>query len=366
MKWSWKIGEFAGIGVYIHSTFLLLLIWVGWANLGPDSSIGPAISAIAFVIAIFVCVLLHEFGHALTAQRFGIQTRDITLLPIGGLARLERIPRDPIQELWVAIAGPAVNVVIALILAVWLAVTHDWGRLSDIGIATGPFARRLLVVNVFLVLFNCLPAFPMDGGRVLRAVLATQMDHVRATQIAATVGQAMALVFGFFGMLFNPMLLFIALFVWIGAGQEASMIQMQDSLGGIPVRRAMMTEYHALAPSESLGHLIDLTLAGSQRDFPVVEADRVVGIVTQEDLFRALSEGRRNEPVSVVMRRDFQTAEAAEMLEAALSRVSESGCGVMPVTDHGRLAGLLTSENVGEFVRLQAALRAARSGRREG
>ncbi len=361
MKWSLKIGKFAGIGVYVHWTFFLLLAWVGLAHLGPERSIGSALAAIGFILAVFACVVLHEFGHALTAKRYGIRTRDITLLPIGGLARLERIPRDPIQELWVAIAGPAVNVVIALVLFVWLVISRGWGHLPSADITAWSFGVRLLAVNVVLVLFNALPAFPMDGGRVLRAVLATQMDHTRATQIAATVGQAMALLFGFGGLLIgNPFLLFIALFVWIGAAQEASMVQIQNALAGIPVRRAMVTEFHTAGPGDRVERLVEVMLAGSQRDFPVVEDGRVIGIVTHDELLRALSEGRRQDAVSSVMRRQFQTAEAAEMLESALSRLSAVDFGAMPVTDHGRLAGILTTGNVGEFMRVQAALGAVR------
>jgi Zn-dependent protease/predicted transcriptional regulator len=360
MKWSWKVGRIAGIDVYIHSTFFLLLLWVGFINLGSDRDVGAALSAVGFVVAIFACVLLHEFGHALMAKRLGFQTRDITLLPIGGLARLERIPRDPMQELWVALAGPAVNVVIAAVLLVWLLATSEWQPISGLGVASGSFVWRVLWVNVILVAFNALPAFPMDGGRVLRAILATQMDHTRATQIAATVGQGMALLFGLVGLFANPLLIFIALFVWIGAAQEASLVQMQEALGGIPVRRAMLTEYVAVGPGDSLGRLIELTLAGSQRDFPVTEDGRVIGIVTQDALLRGLTERGRDVPASEVMRTDFQTAEANEMLEAALSRCNEAGdCTVLPVTDHGRLVGLVTGENVGEFIRIQSALAAA-------
>ncbi len=221
MKWSWKLVDIAGIGVYMHATFLLLIGWVVLIHWMQGQSLSQTLEGVAFILALFLCVVLHELGHALTAKKYGIRTRDITLLPIGGLARLERMPDDPKQELWVALAGPAVNVVIAAGLSVWLDLVGSFETLGGLSLLEWPFLARLMAVNVLLVAFNMVPAFPMDGGRVLRAILATRMDYTKATEIAASLGQAIALLFGFVGFFTNPFLMFIALFVWIGAGQEA-------------------------------------------------------------------------------------------------------------------------------------------------
>jgi Zn-dependent protease/CBS domain-containing protein len=357
MKWSIRLGRVLGIDVYMHLTFLLLLAWVAWTNFSDGRSIAAAAASVVFVLALFACVVLHEFGHALAARRFGIRTRDITLLPIGGLARLERMPDKPMQELWVALAGPAVNVAIAVVLAPLVLLGGPGSE--EVSITGGPLLPWLLQANVVLALFNLLPAFPMDGGRVLRALLATRMEYTQATQIAATVGQGMAFLFGFAGLFVfhNAMLVFIALFVWIGAAQEASMVQMRSSLGGIPVRRAMITDFRTLGPTSTLGDAIGLTLETMQKDYPVVEADQVAGMLLQSDLVRALAERAPATPVSEVMRRDFQRLEAREMLDAALARLRESGWPTLPVYDFGRFVGLLTMDNVVELLSFQSALR---------
>ncbi len=364
MKWSWKIGEYAGIGVYVHATFLLVVLWVVSLHWGEDFA--SIAEGVLFVLSIFGCVVLHEFGHALMARRYGIRTRDITLLPIGGLARLERMPDDPKQELLVALAGPAVNLAIAAIL---FGVVAALGRVDlpdrlshwePFYLGTGSFLFNLMVVNVFLAVFNLIPAFPMDGGRVLRGLLATRMEYVRATNIAAGVGQFIAFVFGFVGLFYNPFLVFIALFVYIGAAQEAGMVQMKAALGGIPVERAMLTNFRTLSPHDSLQSAIDLTLGGSQRDFPVVDDGRVVGLLSQDRLMQALRQSPASEPVATAMARDYQHCDPKEMLEGVFMRIQENGAHTLPVVRHGGLVGLLTMENIGEMLRIHAAIDAQR------
>jgi transposase-like protein/predicted transcriptional regulator len=356
MKWSIRIGTFAGIGVYVHATFLILIVWVALAHWQTGHNVAAAAAGVGFILALFACVVLHEFGHALTARRFGIKTRDITLLPIGGLARLERMPDDPRQELWVALAGPAVNVVIAAGL---FAVLRSTGTLAPVVTLTptgGSFLERLMILNVFLAVFNMLPAFPMDGGRVLRALLATRMEYTRATHAAATIGQGMALFFGLVGLFTNPFLIFIALFVWIGAGQEAAMTQMKAALGGIPLERAMITEFRTLSVQDSLASAVDLLLSGAQQDFPVMDGRTVVGVLTRADLLRALARQDQRSLVAEVMRRDFHFADAGDMIEVALQRLQGGDCQTIPVLRRGDLVGLLTMDNVGEFLGVQAAV----------
>ena len=357
MTWSWKVARIAGIDVYVHATFLMVVAWIAMLYWNQSQSLVAVVEGVGFILVLFACIVLHEFGHALTARRYGIRTRDITLLPIGGVARLERMPEEPVQELWVALAGPAVNGVIALLLFGWLHASGEWESVDRLGMARDAFVERVMLANVFLAAFNLLPAFPMDGGRALRALLATRMEYTRATQRAALIGQGMAILFGFIGLQGNPILIFIALFVWIGAGQEASMVQMKSALAGIPVRRAMLTEFGTLTATNTLGDAADLVLMGSQQDFPVVGDGRVAGILTRSDLLQALTRSGRNASVGENMRRECATADASEMLEAVLARLQGHDCHTVPITERGALIGLVTMDNVGEFLMIQAAER---------
>ncbi len=356
MGWSLHLGRWLGIDVYIHITFLLLLAFIGLSHGIAAGSAGAAIGGVLFFAGLFVCVLLHEYGHALAARRYGIATRDITLLPIGGLARLERMPDKPWQEFIVALAGPAVNVVIAGGLFAGLFLRSSWQLPSELSVTSGGFLERMLVANVFLVVFNLLPAFPMDGGRVLRSLLAMRMEHAHATDIAAAIGKGMAVLFGFAGLFGNPMLLLIALFVWIGATQEAAAAQMKSSFAGASVREAMLTEFRALAPQDSLADATRLLLAGSQTDFPVVSGGRVVGILDHAALFQALREGGDRALVGDVMRSEFVTLRADQSLDEALAEARAERGLTMAVIEDGRFVGLLTPENVGEFFMIRRAL----------
>ena len=359
MRWQWKVGTFAGIDVFVHATFLILIGWMGYSYWLQYGTIAKVAEGILFILALFLCVVLHEYGHALTARKYGIKTRDITLYPIGGVARLERMPDKPIEELWVALMGPAVNVVIAAVLFAYLFLTNSLVPVNELTVASGSFLVRLMAVNISLVLFNLIPAFPMDGGRVLRALLAMRMEYVRATQVAANIGQGMAFLFGFIGLFSNPFLLFIAFFVWIGASQEASMVQMKNSISGIPVTRAMLTDFKTLSPRDTLAQVVGLLLAGSQHDFPVVDANgNVVGILERDTFINALSQRGQSVPVVDVMRRNVPSVDSHEMVETAVRRLQESGARTLPVTHNGQFVGLVNSENITEFLMIRSALKA--------
>ncbi|MFO0908713.1 MAG: site-2 protease family protein [Isosphaeraceae bacterium] len=358
MAWSWRIGKVAGIPIYMHWTFLILIAWVIMGEVARGSDLAQTTAGVLFALALFGCVVLHELGHALAARRFGIPTLDITLLPIGGLARMQRIPEKPAQELVVAIAGPLVNVAIAgalLLAGVRLPVVTS----QQTGLELPGFWTRLLLVNMVLVLFNLLPAFPMDGGRVLRALLAMRMNYARATRLAASVGQFVAIGFALLGLSIpNPFLLLISLFVWTGAEAEASQVEERAVLQGVPVRDAMLTDFQTLGPDDTLGHAADLLLAGSQHDFPVLADGRFAGLLSRSDLLAGLAQGGRDARVSLFARTDLATADAGGDLVPALAILRESGGSCLAVVEQGRPVGLLTVENVAEYLMVRTALRA--------
>jgi Zn-dependent protease len=361
MGWSIPIARIAGIQLRIHITFLLL---IGWLALVYYNAGGAAVAAsgVVFILLLFLCVVLHEFGHALAAKYFGINTPDITLLPIGGVARLARMPEEPKQELIIAIAGPAVNVVIAICL---LLVIGSRGVVDPRAAISGDLLVNLFRINVWLLLFNLLPAFPMDGGRVLRALLATGMSYARATQIAATVGQAFAFIFGMIGLFGvpqlmnpNPFLIFIALFVYIGASQEAALAQMKDITRRLPVSSAMVRDFRSLPHTATLEEAADALLATSQHDFPIMdETGNVAGVLTRNDLISALRKNDPNIRVGDVMRRDIPTVTTGTCFEDAFRIMQESNCPAVPVLDGmKRLVGLLTPENVTELMMIHSAM----------
>ena len=372
MRWAIRLGRIAGIEVRIHVTFFLLLAWLGVAGF-EAGGLSEAMNVVLLVCIVFLCVLLHEFGHAFAARRCGIRTPDITLFPFGGVARIERMPENPRQEIFIALAGPAVNVVIAAVLWVALAISGRVVRPEQMGLAAS-LAIEVMSVNVILLLFNLIPAFPMDGGRVLRALLAMRLDHARATRIAAHIGQALAVALGFVGVFGistyeiapSPMLIIVAIFVFMAAGNEAGAVQMQAVTRGLSVASAMVTEFKALPRNASLGEAADVLLHTSQHEFPVIDPDGTLrGIFTRNELVAALRESGPEGTVLGVMREDFPAVHPRTPFDEGFRLMQQAGTTVLPVTDEeGRLVGLFTMENIGEMLMVRSAIAQSRRGGR--
>lgn len=348
MKGSTRVGSFAGIGVFVHWTFLLLLAWVA-ASQYAEEGVAGAVRATALIGVVFFCIVLHEFGHALVARRFGVPTKDITLLPIGGVARMERIPRDPMQELAIAIAGPMVNVAIAVALLVGIWLFADPTQLVLLSGGKTPFVVTMFWFNVVVVFFNMLPAFPMDGGRVLRAVLAMRLDYLRATQIAARVGQFVAIGFAIVGLTSNWMLLLIAIFVYFGAQAEAASVRMQELAKDALVRDAMVSLFTTLDADDSLEVASRLLLSGSQHDFPVIRDQKVVGLLDRPTLLHSLDNVDGSTSVSSVMTTDVPILQDGDSLQTGIETLQRSGASTIPVLRGARLVGLVTTENLAEW-----------------
>ncbi len=350
--WSFRLLSVSGIPIRIHFTFLLFLVWIYLQSQGQLMSFG-------LIVAVFVCVLLHELGHALTARKYAIETRDITLYPIGGVAMLDGRPSAK-AELWIALAGPAVNVVIAAILAVVLFVARGG---AGFAIANVPhsFLAALLTANVWLVVFNMIPAFPMDGGRVLRSLLARRMDETKATQAAAAIGQGLAIAAGFYGLISsNPILMIIALFVFIGAGQEASMSVTRSFLQGHTVRDAMQQRFRTIPHGSKIETAAEMLLAGSQHDFPVTLDDEVLGMLTRNRIAEGLATAGPGGYVANHMNRDVKSVAPTIPLEEAIELFGGDQTPILVMED-GQLIGMVTQENLSEFIMLQHARQQARA-----
>lgn len=356
MSWSITIARAFGSDIRVHLTFLLLLVWIG-AVYYEQGGANAALFGLAFVLSVFGCVLLHEMGHALAARRFGIRTPDITLLPIGGLARLERMPENPTQEIVIAVAGPLVNVVIAAILIVILGgLPTNEIQLGE-ATATG-FLGQLAAVNVILVLFNLIPAFPMDGGRVLRAVLALNMNRTRATRIAARTGQVIAVGFAAFGFASgNFILMLIAVFIYLAATAESETTGLMEMARRIPVDRAMVRAFEALAPGATIDHAADALLRTTQKEFPVVDADeRLIGALSRDQMIHALRKSGAETPVVDVMTRQVPTVRRGTRLDRALKELQGTQAPLVGVVSKsGRLDGYLSQENLMELMQLDDA-----------
>lgn len=357
MKGSWVLGKVAGIKIQVHWTFTLLLLWVLFSNFREGGDAASALFSLALVLVLFGCVVLHELGHALMARKYQINTRSITLLPIGGVAALEKIPEKPREELAVALAGPAVNAAIAFLLFLVLPLGQyagfeaaEWEAFfSRPSLAS--FLVYLFMANAMLVGFNLIPAFPMDGGRVLRALLGFYYSRARATEIAARLGQAVAFLFLFLGLFLNPFLVIIAIFVYFGAYAENQMVQQEDRLKGHTVREALLTQISLLPCDATLQQAIDLILQSTEKDFLVVREGAVCGILNNTDITRHAT--RPETPVAEIMQTEYTPVSPEAGLTETIQQMSRDKQKFLPVLHEGRLVGAISSENISEFILLR-------------
>jgi Zn-dependent protease/CBS domain-containing protein len=332
MSWSLNIGRVAGTVVRIHLTFLLFLAWIFAASYASGGA-ATAWNSLAFMLLLFLCVLLHEFGHIFTARAFGVPTPYVTLLPIGGVAQLERIPEEPWEEFLIAIAGPLVNVVIAVVLVYGFGANLQASAAAAVDNLKIPFVDRLAAVNLFLALFNMIPAFPMDGGRVLRALLASRLGYVRATEIAAMIGQFVAFALGFIGLMANPILIFIAIFVYLAASSEAHMVALRSASRGVPVSYAMMTQFATLSPDAHIDEAVQTLLQTSQGEFPVVDgAGKPIGVLGRADLIRTIKARGPDVRVADAMVAGIPTVGHRATLEQAFKLLQQKSAQAVGVT----------------------------------
>jgi Zn-dependent protease/predicted transcriptional regulator len=357
MSWSIRLFRVKGIEIRVHLTFVLILIWAAsrWGVTMKGGAPG-ALYGILLILLLFACVTIHELAHSLTAMRFGVKVSNITLLPIGGISQMEEMPKKPSEELRMSLAGPLSNFVIAATLLLLSIPFHfqaevSAGRMNQVlgSISWEGLLAYLISANIMLGVFNLLPAFPMDGGRVLRSILAMRMDHAKATSVAAAAGQGLAWMMGFIGVLSGAWtLVIIAVFIYLGAGQEGKMVEVKNVLGEMRVRQAMTTKCQTLSPDDALSRAVDLILHGFQTVFPVLENGRLAGILTEADLVSALKEHGAEVAVKMAMRTDVPTVDPDSSLFDAQQLISQKRLGALPVVKDGQVIGILTPHDVSE------------------
>lgn len=353
MKGALKIGKIAGIGLFIHWTFLILIAFIIYVNYKAGHNLTQILWSIFFILTIFVTVLLHELGHALAAKRYKLQTTDITLLPIGGLARLEKLPEKPSEELVVALAGPMVNIVIAFITSLFIQIpVNSADLISQLsgGINSSTFFLNFFLVNVWLALFNLIPAFPMDGGRILRAILSYKLQRHIATKIAARIGQFLALGFIFLGMFYNPFLVIIGIFVIIAAQIETNYTDSKQVLKGYKVRDIVMRKFLAIESDETLAAAIKLLLDSQSKDFLITKDGRATGTLNRDEIIAALSQKGENIRLETIMNRELIYLNADSYLEEVFETIYKNKSSLLLVMENQELIGTLDTENLLEFI----------------
>ncbi len=361
MKWSLYIGKIAGIKIFIHWTFLILLLFIIQSHLMAGHGVNEILLALAFIAAVFVCITLHELGHALAAKHYHFKTLDINLLPIGGLARMEGLPEKPIQEFVVAIMGPLVNMAIGIILFFILKISSVVPELTnEMHITKENFWFYLYIVNIFLAVFNLIPAFPMDGGRIFRALLSFRLPRIKATRIATRTGQLIAILFVFLGFFGNPMLIFIGLFIFLGAQAETVAEETKSNLKDVKVSDVLMHRYSTLKPSEPLSNAVSILLDGQEQSFVIKDNGYIKGILSRKEIISGLSEFGKDIPVEKVMKKEITYLQADDFLKDVMQRFTNSSSHVlMPVFREKEFIGVLDIENISEYITIQNAINTA-------
>lgn len=353
MKGTFKLGKVAGISLFIHWTFSLLIAFIIFINYRTGYNAVQILWSVVFVLCVFVTVVMHEFGHALAAKNYGIQTRDITLLPIGGLARLDKLPEKPLEELVVAFAGPLVNILLALITGFFITFPENAEALAaqlSTGVNASNFFLNFFIVNIVLAVFNLIPAFPMDGGRVLRALLAFKFRRHVATRIAARIGQFIAMGFILLGFYSNPFLIFIGLFVIVSAQMETQHAASKFILKGFKVRDILMKQYHSIDANEPIKTAITLLLDSQSKIFMITENNEPTGTLNRDQIIAALSEKGEDTAVRLAMNKNLIYLDVETLLEDIFELVSANKSNLMLITENGLLIGVLDTENLLEFL----------------
>ncbi len=362
MRWTLNLGKMFGVKIVLHWTFFLLLGWILFSEYNRGSSTETILLTAAYILAIFFCVVLHEMGHILTARHFGIDTRKITLLPIGGVASLDKIPEKPKEEFQVAIAGPLVNLAIAALIFPFLNDLASYipssseAQQATASITLENFWFSLFTVNILLAVFNLIPAFPMDGGRILRSLLSMKMDRLKSTGIASAIGQFLSIGFFFLGLMYNPILSLIAVFIFFGARGEHFMIQQNELLRGHEAKEAMITDITPIKADEQIDRLSSQLISSCDDVFVVYDGDQLKGIVSRNDILQSLKEYSNGHKVGDLARTDFDSIKTSDKLNKIMPKIREKGQSTFPVFEGEDFKGIVSLDSIQRFISLQSSL----------
>lgn len=348
-KWSLYLGSPWGIKIFVHWTFLILIAWIFIMHFRAGNGIREGLSGVLFILALFTCVVMHEFGHALTARRFKVYTRDITLYPIGGIASLESMPSKPIEEFQVAVAGPTVNLVIAALLWIYFKSTGhvlSFENTQNIHMTGAAFGLNLIYVNIILAVFNLIPAFPMDGGRVLRSLLSMKINASKATSVAVTIGQIIAIAFVFLGFFYDFWLIFIGLFIFLGAGAESKTEELKHAIEGVKAENIMMTNFMTINSDVTLETAAEKLLGSNEKSLLVMENGTLLGILDYKNIVEGLHKGQQHQRVADFTTKDIYQFDIDEYISDKLLQILQGGQSLFPVIKGGKVVGVISSGNL--------------------
>ncbi|MCE5213397.1 MAG: CBS domain-containing protein [Methanobacterium sp.] len=349
MKYSLKIFSVFGIPVELHFSFLLLILiiyLVALLNLIPGVDIIVAV----LITLLFVAVVLHELTHSYVAQRYGIEIERIILLPIGGISAMKELPQEPHQELRIALAGPLTNLVIAAILYPFYMFF-----ISSLSPSLNFLLYNFILLNLLLGAFNLLPAFPMDGGRILRSYLAERMNFIKATELAASIGKQLAIIMAVVGIFFNPFLILIAIFVYMGADQESRTVLISKLLEGVKVKDIMTSEVKTVLPTDSVDEVVKIMFKYKHMGYPVYKEDNLLGIVTFHDL-SSIPSDKMNSPVEQFMTRDVVVTHPEEEVTSILEKLNIKNVGRFPVMEKDKLVGIISKTDIMKALEIRRSI----------
>lgn len=359
MRGSIKLGSISGIGVFIHWTFSLLILFIIYSSYRQGNNAQQMLWTILFVLSIFCTVFLHELGHALAAKRYNIKTKDITILPIGGVARLEKMPEKPTEELVVAFAGPAVNIALALITSLFIHIPEKEAltKLMLSGVNAETFFLYFFIVNIWLAIFNLIPAFPMDGGRVLRALLSLKLKRHLATEIAARIGQLLAIVFVVVGFSYSPVLIFIGIFIFLGAHGESEMVKTSFLLKNVSAKDFIITKFEELNENETIEKAVELLLNSQSKTFLITSDNKPVGSLSRDEIIKALAENGKSQVIHEVMNRNLTFITGDKPVEELFPVMQANKNGLIIVQENNEFKGIIDWDNLVELIMIRNVMK---------